>query len=673
MTAGCRFVRIDIISVPRNLRLLYAFTIGCSSILLFSVQPIMAKALLPEFGGSAGVWVTCMLFFQVMLLLGYLYSYWIGTHLSRSVQSAVHATLLVLSLATISLKPRLDWAHSATGNPALSILGILLVSIGLPYFLLSTTSPLLQSWFAIFAAESSKPTPFPYWLFALSNAASLLALLAYPVVIEPLLPQSSQLRWWWIGYAALVALACTAAILHSLKDSPQTDEPVIREPGKPLLWIALAACGSALWMAVANHLSQEVAPVPFLWVLPLSIYLLTFILCFEGTGWYRQTLFRWLMPVAWFGAACRIAGRGPAGLMWEIATFSAALFIWCMFCHGEIARTKPTAPGGATFFYLTIATGGAIGALLVGLAAPNLLSTYLELPIGIAATVVLAVYLIYGVTAPKRLLRLGVIACVAFFAATRFEAGFGDVIHLRNFYGALQVSDTTAGGSNIRTLYNGKTLHGVEFLSPDKLRLPTAYYGPNSGVGRLMRAAGSGQSRKVALVGLGVGTLAAYGRAGDVFRFYEINPAVIDVASRYFHFLETSEAKTDIVAGDGRLSLEREPSSSLDILVLDAFADDSIPVHLLTREAFETYFRLLRSDGVLAIHLTNRYLNLAPVVEAAAADIHRQVAEVHNEAIPDRQILAADWAIVSAGPADVNAKTIRLWTDDYSNLFQVLK
>lgn len=652
----------------RSLRWLYSLTIGCSSVLLFSLQPIVAKALLPRFGGSAGVWVTCMLFFQVMLLLGYLYSYLVTAHLSRGTQSAIHASLLILSVAVMALRPRMGWAPPATGNPAWQILDALLISIGLPYFLLATTSPLLQSWFA-----ASTPFALPYWLFALSNLASLLALLAYPVVIEPLLTQSAQMRWWWAGYGLLVSLAVVAAIAHATGSGTQRRAESAPVAARSLLWIGLAACGSTLWMAVANHLSQEVAPVPFLWVLPLSIYLLTFILCFESDRWYRPALFRWLLPAAWIGAAYRIAGQGPAGLTWEIATFSLALFIWCMFCHGEIARTRPAAGEGVTFFYLTIAVGGALGALFVGLAAPNLLGTYLELPIGIAASALFALYLLYGMTSPWRLGRLGVVALAAFIVATRFEGGFGEVVHVRNFYGALRVNDADAGGSPIRTLYNGRTLHGVEFLAADKLKFPTAYYGPDSGVGRVMLSRDR-SARRVGLVGLGAGTLSAYGRPGDVFRFYEINPAVIDVASRYFRFLGTSEARTDIVQGDGRLALEREHPNSFDILVLDAFADDSIPVHLLTREAFATYFHLLRPDGVLAIHLTNRFLDLTPVVEAAATDIGKRVVEVHSAADPQRQILAADWAVVSgAGEPGSRRKHTRLWTDDYSNLFGVLK
>ncbi len=641
------------------MRALYSFTIGCSSILLFAVQPMMAKALLPRFGGSAGVWVTCMLFFQVMLLGGYLYSWLITRWLSRRKQVSMHAALLVLSLATMTLKAV---AHSG-GNPEWSILAVLLVSIGLPYFLLSSTSPLLQSWFA-----NASPVAFPYWLFALSNAASLAALVSYPVAIEPWLPQSAQLRFWWIGYAAFVVLAVGAAIVYMRRGAViVADAEVSRGGARPLLWIGLAACASTLWMAVANHLSQEVAPVPFLWVLPLSVYLLTFILCFESDRWYRPKLFRLLLPVAWFAAAWRIANPGSAGLVTEIAIFSAALFIWCMFCHGEIARTRPDGRNEIAFFYLMIALGGALGALFVGLAAPNLLSTYLELPIGIAGSVVFALHLLYGRKSPARLLRLVAIGIAAFVIATQFSDGFGGVVHKRNFYGALQVSDS----GDVRTLYNGRTLHGIEFLSSDKELLPTAYYGPDSGIGQLLSRQGMG--RRVGLVGLGVGTLAAYGRPGDVFSFYEINPAVVAVATRYFHFLGSSGAKTSVILEDGRLALERERSGSFDVLVLDAFADDSIPVHLLTKEAFATYFRLLRRDGVLAIHLTNRYLDLAPVVEAEAGAFGKRATEIHSEAEPSQQVLAADWALVGDGGPEINAKPVRLWTDDYSNLFQVLR
>jgi SAM-dependent methyltransferase len=639
------------------LRLLYSLTIACSSFLLFVLQPLAAKTLLPRYGGSAGVWVASMLFFQLLLLAGYAYSYVISISLSRRTQSVAHALLVLAGLASMTMQFRV-WEGS---SPSFSILGTLLLSIGLPYFLLSATSPLLQSWLG-----GSSPAPFPWWLFALSNASSLAALLAYPVVIEPSLPQSAQLRLWWIGYGIFAVLLIAAAAAHMRSAKPEEPRAPQYDPGSPFVRIALAACASALWMSVANHLSQEVAPVPFLWVLPLSVYLLSFILCFEGRGWYQPVLFKILLPIAWVAAAYRLSDAGTGALVTEIAIFTAALFVWCMFCHGEIARTKPES--GAPLFYLTIAAGGALGALLVGLAAPAVLTTYLELPIAIVASVVLALYLLYGVRAKARLIRLAAVAVAAFIVATRFQAGTGTILRERNFYGALQVTDADA----VRTLYNGKTRHGIEFLAADKLTLPTAYYGPQSGAGQILAARST--PGRIGLVGLGAGTLASYGRPGDTFRFYEINPAVIDVASHDFHFLEKSQAKIELVEGDGRLALEREPSASFDYLVLDAFSGDSIPVHLLTREAFRTYFRLLRPDGEIAIHITNRFLDLAPVVRAVAASLGRQVIEVRSEAVAAQQVLAADWMLVSArNVGETPSRRTKAWTDDYSNLFEVLK
>lgn len=635
------------------MRLLYSLTIACSSFLLFVLQPIAAKTLLPRYGGSAGVWVASMLFFQLLLLAGYAYSYVISISLRRRAQSLVHGLLVLAGLATMTMQFRV-WE---TSSPSLSILGTLLLSIGLPYFLLSATSPLLQSWLG-----GSSPAPFPWWLFALSNAASLAALLAYPVVIEPSLPQTLQLRLWWIGYGVFAALILAAAATQRPGESRVSDY----DPGSSLIRIALAACASALWMSVANHLSQEVAPAPFLWVLPLSVYLLSFILCFEGRGWYRPALFKALLPIAWIGAAYRLSNAGTGALLTEIAIFTVALFVWCMFCHGEIARTKPES--GAPLFYLTIAAGGALGALLVGVVAPAVLTTFIELPIAIVGSIVLALYLLYGIRAKARLIRLAAIAIVAFIVASRFQAGTGTVFRERNFYGALQVTDD----DTVRTLYNGKTRHGIEFLAANKLTLPTAYYGPHSGAGQIL--ASRTAPGRIGFVGLGVGTLASYGRPGDTFRFYEINPAVIDVASHDFHFLEKSQAKIELIQGDGRLALEREPAASFDYLVLDAFSGDSIPVHLLTREAFRTYFRILRPDGEIAIHITNRFLDLAPVVRAVAASLGRQVIEVRSEADPAQQVLAADWMLVSArNTGETPSRRTRAWTDDYSNLFEVLK
>jgi SAM-dependent methyltransferase len=424
-------------------------------------------------------------------------------------------------------------------------------------------------------------------------------------------------------------------------------------------------------MAVANHLSQQVAPVPFLWVLPLSIYLLSFILCFdERHSFYNPKVFRLLLPLAWIAGSYSIANAESAEIRTEIVVFSLALFVWCMFCHGELARSRPEDRGSLTFFYLILALGGALGGVFVALIAPNAFSTYLELPIGIVVSVILALPLLYGIRSTARLLRIGVLAAAAFVIATRFEIGAGDVEHLRNFYGAIQVSDQGSGQSAFRSLYNGKTLHGVEFLAPDRLLQPTTYYGPESGAGRILAA--GGKNRRVALVGLGAGTLAAYGRRGDSFQFYEINPAVVRIASNDFHFLSASSAHTQTRIGDGRLLLTKETARSFDVIILDAFSDDSIPVHLLTTQAFDLYLRLLKPGGVIAIHLTNRYLDLQPVVNALGAHFHRNVEAVHSAAQPVNQIFVADWALVYGEGDNVHANG-PLWTDDYTNLFRLLR
>jgi hypothetical protein len=674
-------------------RWLYSVTIsvniGCGSVLLFLVQPIMAKAILPAFGGSAGVWVACMLFFQVALLLGYLYAYWITRLLSRNAQSSLHIVLLLLSLLALPLK--LSPPTAGIMSPALAIVALLAASVGLPYFVLSTTSPLMQSWYA-----RSRGARFPYRLFALSNMASLLALLAYPVGIEPFLPLRQQLRWWSAGYTVLVLLASASALRNrSTKVEPELAGagdagPEHRLPERPLLWICLAACASTLWLAVANHLSQEVAAIPFLWVLALGVYLLSFILCFERNGWYSPAAFRWLLPAACVAVCYRLARQGAGGgLLWEIPVFLAALFICCMFCHGELSRRKPErqggltqggmTQGGLTFFYLMVASGGALGAVFVGIVAPNIFSFYLELPLGITGCVLLALALLYGYTSPKRLTRVAAVAAIAFVFATRFQAGDKDVVHLRNFYGALQVRDAGAGEMATRSLYNGRTLHGVQFLLPARSRLATAFYATESGAGLVLLHRPA--PRRVGIIGLGAGTLAVYGQPGDFFRFYEINPAVIQVALRYFRFLGTSQARTDVVEGDGRLALQQEPAKTFDVIVVDAFSDDSIPVHLLTQEAFQVYFGRLRDGGILAIHVTNRYLDLAPVIEAGARSLQKESLPIHNPADPERQVYSADWVLVgddlrefgSVSQLKSSPRTVRPWTDEYSNLFGILK
>ncbi|HLK64620.1 MAG TPA: fused MFS/spermidine synthase [Bryobacteraceae bacterium] len=650
----------------------YGLTITASSALLFLVQPMIGKAILPSFGGSAGVWVTCMLFFQVALLLGYLYAHWI-TRLSRAAQISIHMGLLALSLLALPLRPFLYQPFITSVNPALGILVVLSTSVGLPYFLLSTTSPLIQSWYAAGGAT------FPYRLFAVSNIASLAALFAYPVAVEPLFSGLHQLIGWSGAYLAVAILLAVTALRRATRVSPEPAVDFVGSDPHPILWVALAACASALWLAVANHLSQEVAPIPFLWVLPLGIYLLSFILCFQGGDWYRPSLYRWLLPAAWIAVCLRIALQGSlGGLEWEIPTFAVALFVFCMFCHGELADSKPDPRQGVSYFYLMVALGGAVGAAFVGLIAPTVFNSYLELPIAVTGSVLLALHLLFGFS-PKRLVRLTLFAVLAFVFALQYRSGDFEIRRIRNFYGVLAVRDRPAGQITARALYSGVTLHGLEFLSPGRSRQGTVYYGPESGVARVLALRGTA-SRRVGIIGLGAGTLAVYGRSGDEFRFYEINPAVIDVARNDFQFLAQSEAQITTILGDGRLSLNREPDR-FDVMVLDAFSDDTIPVHLLTREAIETYFRHLRNGGILAVHITNRYLDLEPVLEAQASSLSKQAIFIANSQDEARGVEAADWALLSDGGLTEFAqyshaptqRVLRPWTDDFSNLFRAIR
>jgi hypothetical protein len=700
-------------------RLASAVTIVLSAALLFVIQPMIAKTLLPRFGGSAGVWITSMMFFQMVLLLGYLYSYWITRYPGPRVRTAVHLGLLAVSLWALPLRLAVE---GSSFHPVVSILLVLASTVGLPFLLLSTTSSLVQSWYA-----ASGRARLPYGFFALSNIACVLALLAYPFAIEPSMTTTTQLTWWSGGYSILVLLLAASTIHNrgwtyeepaifrpqpgGLKPTPPSvGRASARQPGdsqtakrnlaspsyedkgdvetargasssRPFLWIALTACASTLWLAVANYLSQEVAAIPLLWVLPLTLYLLSFVVCFGWPGWYRPALFRWLLPVTWLAIGSRTGLTSTAGNPEiDIPIMLAALFVLCLFCHGELARTRPAARQDLAFFYLMTATGGALGGIFVGLAAPAVFSSYLELPIGVVASVFLALALIYGLTSRGRLLRLGVVAVAAFVVAANIRGDATSVVRERNFYGTLQIRDRGEGANATRTIYNGRTAHGVEFLSPERWRAPTAYYGTESGVGLLLHAL-EAPNRRVAMVGLGAGTLASYGRSGDFFRFYEINPAVIEAAQADFHFLAGSAATIDVVAGDGRLRLAGEPPHSFDLIVLDAFSDDAIPVHLLTREAFQLYFTQLRGSGSLAIHVSNRYLDLNPVVETLAGAFHKRVLRIHSPADPEQGVFMADWAIVSDSNETIEklrpfadpgpGKSGPLWTDDYSNLLQV--
>jgi len=675
--------------------LLYALTILVSAFLLFQVQPVIARIILPWFGGSAGVWTTCLLFFQSVLLLGYLYSHWLYRKLRPRAQMLAHMGLLALSLAVLPIWPSASWKPTGGADPTLRILALLAVTVGLPYFLLSTTGPLLQAWYA-----RRYRGAMPYRLYALSNAGSMFALISYPLLFEPWLGTRHQALSWSWAYGVFILLCGATAWLGRETALPPPEPPsdTADHARRTFFWIALPACASILLLAITNHLTQNVAAIPFLWILPLSIYLLSFILTFEGARWYRRTTFLGLFAVSVGSMAYALSPEfqnNPIKVM--IPFFSVGLFICCMVCHGELARLKPHA-GHLTFFYVMIALGGALGGVFVALVAPHVFSGFYELPVGLAAC---ACVVLTALRAdPESILAGPWIQPAPLGAAllTVAVAGYlGFVVHerassarvlARNFYGGLRVVDETAdddSGEPVRRLLHGTITHGEQYLNPKFQGRPTTYYGPNSGVGRAIRQDGESGPVRVGVIGLGTGTLAAYGRAGDYFRFYEINPLVLRLANTEFTYLKICKARLDVALGDARLSLEREPSENFDVLAVDAFSSDAIPVHLLTREAFVLYFRHLKPDGVLAVHVSNKHLNLTPVVKLAAASLGKDARLVDTED-EENDIFGSTWVLVTsaagfferplmrtAAVAVPLPGKMRMWTDDYSNLFQILK
>jgi SAM-dependent methyltransferase len=666
-------------------------TIFLSAFLLFQVQPMIGKMILPWFGGSAAVWTTCVLFFQMLLLLGYGYSHLMPRLLSPRAHGTLHIMLLVASLLCLPLAPGDAWRPVGHENPTLQILALLTATLGLPYFVLSTTGPLVQAWFA-----RERPEAVPYRLFALSNLGSLLALLAYPLLIEPTLSTRSQ-SWLWSLLFVLFALACGGLSWRG-RAAPAVAPGGLAPLAAPALarqiaWVALAACPSIMLLADTSFLSENVAPIPLLWVLPLALYLLSFIFCFERQGWYRRALFLPLL-VAGLGALAWLPTLGMNALpvLLTMAIHLVAFFVICMVCHGELAALRPPARQ-LTAYYLMISVGGACGGLFVGLVAPYCFQSNYEYSVGLVVTalVVSAVVLRRHTPARRRGWVLAATTAMTLaIACVRVDDHYDDSrdakLLVRDFYGSQGVFDVGSGVDAHRTLMHGQIIHGKQYLSAERSAWPTTYYGTVSGVGRALRAKGHAGPLHVGVVGLGAGTLAAYGRAGDRIRFYEIDPLVEHLARTQFTFLSGTPADCQVVLGDARISLERETSQQFDVLAIDAFSGDSVPVHLLTREAFASYFRHLKGDGVLAIHVTNRFLELAPVVRAAATAFGAQARLVDAEGDRSQERYHSRWVLVTQLPSVFDAPELagiaqpiianpelRAWTDDYSSIFAVLK
>jgi hypothetical protein len=687
---------------PRWSAAAFGVTILVSAFLLFQVQPLVSKRILPWFGGCPAVWTTCMLFFQVVLFAGYCYAHLLQRWLTPRRQVAVHLLVVAAGLALLPILPGVQWKPHGGQDPTWPILLLLGGTVGLPYFALSATSPLVQAWFS-----SVWPDRSPYRLYALSNAGSLAALLSYPFVFEPAFGLPIQ-SWLWSGAFVLYAILCATSLIsvwRCASISPLSKENGVANSSPSitwldrLRWIALPACASLLLLAVTNHVCQDVAAVPFLWVMPLSLYLLSFIICFEHDRWYSRRFWAAAVVFALLGVVTNDFTRGnyPLGLLVETSLCFAALFFACMLCHGELARLKPTARH-LTEYYLMISAGGALGGLFVAVVAPHIFKTFLEWHIGIVASALLAVGLIvFPRRASKRVILCYVVLSPLLAAglASYFYWGYDvepPVDRKRNFFGVVTVMKAevdSAAQTNTEPEYqfklvHGRILHGCQFADPARQRFPTTYYGETSGVGRAILDFQKAGRVRVGAIGLGAGTLAAYAKPGDLFRFYEINPWVIDFANKHFTYLRNCRGEHPIVLGDARLSLEAEEvPQDYNVIVLDAFSSDSIPTHLLTVEAFECYRKHLAPNGVIAVHISNRYLRLAPVVRRLAEHFGMEVSLISDSGDAKRMQSTSDWVLVTrnkpflkkhpSDPWDKDDLVGPLWTDQYSNLFQILK
>ena len=682
-----------------HLRFLYAVTIFTSAFLLFQVQPMIAKIILPQMGGAASVWLICLLFFQAVLMLGYAYAHLLARTVPKNLQRWIHAGLLAGSLISFRFLLPISRSFGSPASPEARVLLLLVSTVGFPYFLLSSTSPLLQAWYAA-AIDASAP----YRFYALSNAGSLLALLSYPLAIEPHLSSSHQAMGWSATYATFAILCGVTAFSYSPPLSKIRLNSVAG-PGwnRRAMWVCLAGCASALLLAITSHISQNVAPVPLLWIIPLTIYLLSFILCFEGRTWYRRLFFLRLLAVG-LGAMTYALSPDFSNLPVRVLVplFCGGLFVCCMVCHGELARLKPD-PDHLTTFYLMCSLGGVLGASFVAIVAPHVFAGFYELPIALGFCAVLVLLILFHdpespfYRARCSLGWLGVVALggaiiVGLFVDIRGQAT-GTRTMVRNFYGLLRVRDQQMqvdnddGGMShhivsYRRLINGTITHGLQFLSPELRDEPTTYYSRSSGVGVAFEAAGKSGPLNVGAIGLGAGTIAVYGRRGDRFTFYEINPLVVEIANQEFTFLHDSAARLTTVLGDARVALQNQPGRNYDLLIVDAFSGDAIPIHLLTREAFGLYFRHLKTGGLLLVHVSNKHLDLSPVVWGCAQSLGNGALLINNG--PDREhgISSSTWIVVGQGPLfdqlRTQGKTLEsnrreFWTDDYSSLLPILK
>ncbi len=676
------------------MRILYGSAIFLGAFLLFAVEPMAAKQVLPALGGSSAVWITCLVFFQTALLLGYLYAHWLG-RLSARGAVVLHIALLVAAAALLVLVGQPDLSGAA-GHPLTGIFRALSRTIGLPFLLLAATSPLLQLWLA-----REERSGVPWKLFALSNAGSLLALVLYPTAIEPHLALAAQRKAWGCGFGVYVVLCAVIAwrarrtVDGGGEEGKLGGEEVRSSARARLLWFLLPAGAAIQLCAVTSHLSQNIAAIPLLWVLPLGVYLLTFIVAFEAPGFYR----RWLVVrLLVLGLASLAIMLSQTDLKWPISItlgfFLVELLFAGLFCHAEIYALRPASPSESTLFYLLIAAGGAAGTIFIGIVCPLLFDANYDVALAFLATAALAFVVTWQDGWAQRLLwGVGTSLLLALTIMLHIVYARSTLVEERNFYGALRVreSHVPPQAETVRTLLHGTIEHGTQWFGADFRRNPTTYYATDSGVGLALRfccddRTQNNGARNIGVVGLGAGTLAAYGKPGDRIRFYEINPAIWPIAEHLFTYLRESGAQISFADGDARISLAREAPQNFDVLVIDAFSGDAIPIHLLTTQAMAVYQRQLAPGGVLAFHVSNQYLDLVPEVAALAAASGMASRLVDTPPQEARGEYRATWVLitnnvgfltepqVAAFSREVPPRPdVRAWTDEYSSLLPLLQ
>ncbi len=671
-------------------RPLYGGTVFLSAFLLFLVEPMAAKQLLPILGGSSAVWLTCLVFFQLTLLFGYLYAHWLNRSGFTPKRQYLHLTLLAFAVVTLAT-PNLFRTTLAQGtsHPVTTIFATLTVTIGLPFLLLASTSPLLQVWLS--HSEGSKVW---YRLFALSNAGSLLALAAYPTLVEPHLTLKLQRTLWSCGFI-LYAILCSILSRQVRFTTPKTPtlEPVDAPPtptAKKWLWFLLPMVAAMQLSSVTSHITVNIAAIPLLWILPLAVYLLTFILAFEFPSFYRRGIIVRILVLMLASLGYALSKTDVSlPISIGIVFFLVEVFVACLFCHAEAYALRPQRVSETTLFYLLVAAGGAAGTFFIGIASPLLFAANYDLPISFFCTALLALVITWSDGWGQRLLwATGSTLLFALIVMLHTVYTREALLGVRNFYGTLRVkrSNIPPESAPSRMLLNGTIQHGIQLFAPGMSKTPTTYYGTNSGIGLTLLHCCQGHPRNIGIIGLGAGTLAAYGTPGDRIRFYEINPAVRPIAENLFTYLRDSPARITFAEGDARASLAREAPQNFDVLVVDAFSGDAIPLHLLTTEAIALYRRHLAPNGILAFHVSNQYLDLAPEIARLAASANMQARSVDSPSVEPIGVYKSTWVLVSSDASFFNRDDIspqalpiapipglRAWTDDYSSLLPILR